>query len=182
MHSYQEARLPDKNGKILKSKEEEFSSSILQTSPVKVLVQNWQQFTAGRFWPQTVPQDPEDQAQVTPPLISINTRGTSATRVFCGLHGKDLFMCFSSWGWRVPDISEWLYAHTFLQSVHLNFYSDLDAVDLAGLYATSTEACMLMVARVLLVKEERHLASFPFRSSPGKPLEIRETKWNKSGW
>lgn len=76
----------------------------------------------------------------------------------------------------MPDVSEWLYTHTFLQSVHLNFYSDLNTVDLAGLYATSTEARMLMVARVLLVKEERHLASFPFRSPPGKSLEIRETK------
>lgn len=67
-------------------------SSILQTSPVKVHIQNWHQFTTGRLWLLTVPQDPEDQAQVTPPLISINTRGASASQAFCGLYGKDLFI------------------------------------------------------------------------------------------
>lgn len=61
---------------------------------------------------------------------------------------------------------------TLLRPVCPQLHDDLGTVDHPGLDPTSTEPCLLLLLRVLLVKEQRHLASFPFRGPPGKPLGI----------
>lgn len=75
--------------------------------------------------------------------------------------------------------AEWPSTRTLLQPACPQLHDDLGTVDHPGLDPTSTQPCLLLVVRVLLVREQRHLASFPFRSPPGKPLgtEIEQVKW-----
>lgn len=108
-------------------------------------------------------------AMLTPPCVSTDTM-----RALLAKPTDDSYISFTQISFGQPIQKD--PTQTFLQPVHPEFYGDLGAVDLPGLNATSTKANMRVMARVLLVKEERHLASFPFRSSPGKPLETKETR------
>lgn len=171
--SYQGAGFPDIWQRKKSQLQAKFSSFILCNSPKASEQQNWQQFIPGGcgswlfLW-----------CRVAPPCVG-HKEGSSKPKATNDSMLSTYFPPVSPAQICSGQHSEWPSTRTLLRPVCPQLHDDLGTVDHPGLDPTSTEPCLLLLVRVLLVKEQRHLASFPFRSPPGKPLGIKreQVKW-----